>query len=69
MSDTNVVGDSPLRVAPPMRDVYSRHAPRELQAELLEGMISRHKEMSQINSSNEDVDAILAHLYVLAIGK
>jgi hypothetical protein len=32
-------------------------------------MISRHKEMPQIDSSNEDVDAILAYLYVLAIGK
>ena len=63
------VGDSPLKGAPPMRDVYSRYAPRELQAELLEGKGSRHKEMPQIQFSEEDVDAILAYLYALAVGK
>ena len=63
------VGDSPLKIAPPMRDVYTRYAPRELQAELLEGKVSRHKEMPQIEFSEEDVDAILAYLYALAVGK
>lgn len=63
------VGDSPLKSAPPMRDVYARYAPRELQAELLEGMVSRHKEMPQIDFSGDDVDAILAYLYALAIAK
>ncbi len=62
-------GDSPLKIAPPMRDIYSRFAPRELKAELLEGMVSRHKEMPQIEFSEEDVDAILAYLYALAVGK
>jgi hypothetical protein len=38
------VGDSPLKIAPPMRDVYTRFAPRELQAEIMHGMVSRHKE-------------------------
>jgi hypothetical protein len=28
------VGDSPLKKAPPMRDIYDRYNPRELQAEL-----------------------------------
>jgi cytochrome c len=64
-----VVGESPLKIAPPMRDIYARFAPRELQAELLEGKVSRHKEMPQIEFSQEDVDAILAYLYALAIGK
>ena len=62
-------GDIPLNIAPPMRDIYSRFAPRELKAELLEGMVSRHKEMPQIEFSEEDVDAILAYLYSLAVGK
>lgn len=62
-------GDSPLKIAPPMRDIYGRFAPRELKAELLEGMVSRHKEMPQIEFSEEDVDAILAYLYPLAVGK
>jgi mono/diheme cytochrome c family protein len=60
-------GESPLKGAPAMRDVYARFAPRELQAELSEGMVSRHREMPQIDFSDEDVDAILAYLYALSI--
>lgn len=62
-------GESPLRQAPPMRDIYARFAPRELQAELKEGMVSKHRAMPQIDFSDEDVDAILAYLYALAIRK
>jgi cytochrome c len=63
------VGRSPLRRAPPMRDIYARFDPRELQAELREGMVSRHRSMPQIDFSDEDVDAILAYLYALAVKK
>jgi hypothetical protein len=52
-----------------MREIYPRFAPRELQVELLEGMVSRHKAMPQIEFSEEQVDAILAYLYELATGK
>jgi mono/diheme cytochrome c family protein len=62
-------GESPLKIAPPMRDVYARFAPRELQADLREGMVSRHKEMPQIEFSDEDVTAIMWYLYALAVGK
>ena len=62
-------GRSPLEQAQPMRTIYARFAPRELQAELREGMVSRHRDMPQIDFSNEDVDAILAYLYALAIKK
>ncbi len=62
-------GNSPLEAAPPMRTIYGRFAPRELQAELREGMVSRHRAMPQIEFSDEDVDAILAYLYALAIRK
>ena len=62
-------GNSPLRDAPPMRDIYRRFAPRELQAELRQGMVSRHRAMPQIEFSDEDTDAILAYLYALAVGK
>ena len=61
------VGRSPLKAATPMRDIYARLAPRELQAELREGMVSRHRDMPQIDFSDEDVDAILAYLYGLAV--
>jgi mono/diheme cytochrome c family protein len=63
------VGESPLKQAPPMRDIYARFAPRELQAELREGMVSRHRAMPQIDFSDEDVNAILAYLYALAVKK
>jgi mono/diheme cytochrome c family protein len=62
-------GESPLKIAPPMRDIYARFAPRELQAELREGMVSRHKEMPQIEFSDEDVTAIMWYLYALAAKK
>ena len=62
-------GDSPLQGAPPMRTIYARFAPKELQAELREGMVSRHRDMPQIDFSDEDTDAILAYLYALALGK
>ena len=60
------IGRSRLKDAPPMRSIYARFAPRELQAELREGMVSRHREMPQIDFSDEDVDAILAYLYAIA---
>jgi mono/diheme cytochrome c family protein len=62
-------GESPLKEAPPMRDIYPRFNPRELQAELSEGMVSKHKEMPQIEFSDEDVHAILAYLYSLVVRK
>lgn len=34
-----------------------------------EGMVSQHRAMPQIDFSDEDVDAILAYLYALAIKK
>jgi mono/diheme cytochrome c family protein len=64
-----VVGESPLEKAPPMRDIYARINPRELQAELSEGKVSKHKEMPQIAFSDEDVYAILTYLYALAVKK
>jgi hypothetical protein len=41
-----------------MRDINIRFAPRELQAELSEGMVSKHNEMPQIEFSDEDLYAI-----------
>ena len=63
------VGESPLQKAPPMRDIYGRFNPRELQAELFEGKVSKHREMPQIEFSDEDVHAILSYLYTLAVRK
>jgi mono/diheme cytochrome c family protein len=63
------VGESSLNKAPPMRDIYARFNPRELQAELSEGKVSKHKEMPQIDFSDEDVHAILSYLYALSVRK
>jgi cytochrome c len=52
-----------------MRDIYARFAPQELRAEIMHGMVSRHKDMPQIGFSEEDTAAILAYLYALAGGK
>ena len=53
-------GDSPMKSAPPMREIYARFAPRALQAELSEGIVSHFKDMPQIEFASEDVDAIMA---------
>jgi mono/diheme cytochrome c family protein len=53
---------SPLKIAPPMRDIYLKFPVRELEEELKEGKVSRHKEMPQIAFSDEDVEAILTYL-------
>jgi mono/diheme cytochrome c family protein len=63
------LGASPLKTAPPMREIYGRYATRELQEELSEGMVSKHKAMPQISFSAEDVAAILAYLHDLARGR
>lgn len=62
-------GGSPLEAAPPLRDIYARYPTRELQEELSEGMVSKHKAMPQISFSDEDVAAILAYLYDLSRAK
>ena len=59
-------GESPLKRAPPMRDIYVKFPVRELEEELKEGKVSRHKEMPQIAFSDEDVEGILAYLDQLA---
>jgi mono/diheme cytochrome c family protein len=62
-------GDSPLKQAPPMRTIYRRFNQKELRAELSEGMVSKHKEMPQIQFSDDDVYAIVTYLYTLATVK
>ena len=58
--------ETPLKSAPPMRDVYERFAPEELKAELAAGVVSKHREMPQVEFSTEQVDAVLQYLHQLA---
>ena len=62
----DAVGESPLKEAPPMRTIYTKFDLRELEARLREGIGSAHKDMPQIQFSDEDVYAIASYLYELA---
>ena len=64
-----LTGDSPLKDAPPMRTIYRRFSEKELRAELKEGMVSKHKEMPQVEYSDEQTYAIMTYLYTLATAK
>jgi len=45
----------PQNGRPYLRGPWMRVSPRELQAELSEGMVSKHREMAQIEFADEDV--------------
>ncbi len=59
-------GDSPLAVAPPLRDIYRKRSLERLEFELAEGMGSRHQEMPQVQFSTEEIAAILNYLNGIA---
>jgi len=59
-------GESPLKDAPPLREIYLRYPIEMLQFDLAEGMGSRHPEMPQIQFSAEEVSAILNYLGSIA---
>lgn len=55
-------GASPLPQAPPLREVYLQYPIDQLEEGFAEGMGSRHRDMPQIQFSDEQVTAILAYL-------
>ncbi|MFM1817076.1 MAG: cystathionine beta-lyase [Pseudomonadota bacterium] len=55
-------GASPMRNAPPFRDIYAGRATRELAAVILQGAVSHEPTMPQIEFSLVEVDAIIAYL-------
>jgi mono/diheme cytochrome c family protein len=55
-------GDSPLKGAPPLREVYLKYPIEMLQYDLAEGFGSKHRDMPQIQFSSEQADAILDYL-------
>ena len=54
--------ESPLKGAPPLREIYLKYPIEELEYGFAEGMGSRHREMPQIQFSTEEVSAILSYL-------
>ena len=55
-------GESPLKGAPPLREVYLRYPIEQLEEGFAEGMGSRHRDMPQIQFSPEEVSGILNYL-------
>ncbi len=55
-------GDSPLAKAPPFRQVYLEYPIEQLEEGFAEGMGSRHRDMPQIQFSQDQVSAILSYL-------
>ena len=55
-------GESPLPKAPPLRDIYLRYPIEQLEEGFAEGMGSKHRDMPQIQFSDEQVAAILTYL-------
>jgi cytochrome c len=55
-------GDSPLPQAPPFREIYLRYPIQQLEQGFAEGMGSKHRDMPQIQFSDEQVTAILIYL-------
>jgi mono/diheme cytochrome c family protein len=55
-------GESPLPQAPPLREVYLKYPIDQLEEGFAEGMGSRHRDMPQIQFSDEQVAAILTYL-------
>jgi cytochrome c len=55
-------GESPLKGAPPLREVYLRYPIEQLEEGFAEGMGSRHRDMPQIQFSPDEVAGILNYL-------
>jgi mono/diheme cytochrome c family protein len=58
----DATGASPLPQAPPLREVYLKYPIDQLQEGFAEGMGSRHRDMPQIQFSDDQVAAILNYL-------
>ena len=58
----DAAGASPLKGAPPLREVYLKYPIEMLQYDLAEGFGSKHRDMPQIQFSSEQADAILEYL-------
>jgi len=61
----NIVGESPLRIAPPFRTLHLRYPVDSLQEALAEGIITGHPTMPEFRFDPGQVDDILAYLKTL----
>jgi cytochrome c len=58
----DATGTSPLQQAPPLREVYLKYPIDQLEEGFAEGMGSRHRDMPQVQFSDDQVAAILIYL-------
>jgi cytochrome c len=60
-----LTGQSPLREAPPFRDVMRRYKPEALEEALAEGISTGHEAMPEFQFEPDDVTAIIAYFGTL----
>jgi mono/diheme cytochrome c family protein len=55
-------GESPLKQAPPFRDVVKRYQPEMLAEALAEGIVTGHNDMPEFEFSPAEISALIAYL-------
>jgi cytochrome c len=55
-------GESPLRVAPPFRELHKRYAVENLAEALAEGIVTGHPTMPQFRFDPDQIEHIVAYL-------
>lgn len=62
-----LTGLSPLRAAPPFREVMRRYEPEALEEALAEGLSTGHESMPEFKFEPDDVNAIVAYFGTLRV--
>jgi cytochrome c len=62
-----LMGLSPLRAAPPFREVMRRYEPEALEEALAEGLSTGHESMPEFKFEPDDVNAIVAYFGTLRV--
>ena len=59
------VGESPLRIAPPFRELHKRYPVENLAEALAEGIVTGHPTMPQFRFDPDQIEHVIAHLKTL----
>jgi cytochrome c len=62
---TGRVGDSPLRIAPPFRDLHRKYPVENLSEALAEGIITGHPTMPEFRLDPDQIGNFIAYLKTL----
>lgn len=63
----NLEGESPLKQAPPFREVARRYPPANLMEALAEGIVTGHKDMPEFEFTPDEISAIVGYLEALRL--